>query len=116
MKILIVEDTDSVQYALRLALEFLGHEVVAVAGDGAEALRVYPTAHPDVVMMDVRMPVMDGLTATAKLLAECDPNAKVVIVTGGRSTEKDATTAGACGFVEKPFELDHLDQVIHSVS
>jgi two-component system chemotaxis response regulator CheY len=115
MKVLIVEDTDSVQYALRLALEFLGHEVVACAADGLEALEKYSTAHPDVVMMDVRMPRMDGLTATSKLLKEHDPQAKVIIITGGRSTEVDAQGVGARAFVEKPFELERLDQVIHGL-
>ena len=116
MKALIVEDTDSVQYALRLALEYLGHEVVGIANDGVEVLEKYADAHPDFVMMDVRMPIMDGLTATSKLLRECDPNAKVVIITGGRSTQQDAVNVGARGFVEKPFELDHLGEVIHALS
>ena len=113
MKALIVEDTDSVQYALRLALEFLGHEVVAVANDGQDALQKYDAVRPDFVMMDGRMPNMDGLTATTKLLTEHDPDARVVIVTGGRSTEIDASGVGARAFIEKPFELDYLDSVIH---
>ena len=116
MRALIVEDTDSVQYALRLALEFLGHEVVGVANDGVDALQQYEATRPDFVMMDVKMPLMDGLTATTRLLAEHDPNARVVIITGGRSTEIDASGVGARGFVEKPFELDHLNRIIHQLA
>jgi len=115
MKVLIAEDTDSVCFALRLAMEHLGHEVVATATDGEEALREYERLHPELVIMDVRMPLMDGLTCTAKL-AEQDPKAKVVIITGGRTTEKDAVGAGARGFVEKPFGLDELGRLIHSLA
>ena len=115
MKILIAEDTDSVCFALRLAMEYLGHEVVATASNGEEALAQCQQLHPEVVLMDVRMPRMDGLTCTARL-AEQDPGAKVIIITGGRTTEEDAVGAGAQGFVEKPFGIDELGQMIHSLA
>lgn len=113
MKILIAEDTDSVCFALRMAVEHLGHEVVGTATDGVEALQQYEQFHPEVVLMDVRMPRMDGLTCTSKLAAQ-DPNAKVIIITGGRTTEQDAVDAGAQAFVEKPFGIDELGELIHS--
>ena len=115
MKVMIAEDTDSVRFALRLVMEYLGHEVVGIASDGQEALETYAHVHPEVVLMDVRMPRMDGLTCTS-LLAKQDPNAKVVILTGGRTSEHEAMEAGARGFVEKPFEIDQLDQLIHSLA
>src|SRR6266404_4944549 len=111
MKILIAEDTDSVCFALRMAMEYLGHEVVATATDGEEALQQYDRVHPEVVLMDVRMPLMDGLTCTTKLSRQ-DPNAKVVIITGGRTTQKDAVDAGARALVEKPFGIDELDRIM----
>jgi DNA-binding NarL/FixJ family response regulator len=114
MKVLIAEDTDSVCFALRMAMEYLGHEVVATATDGEDALEKYDRLHPEVVLMDVRMPLMDGLTCTAKLFAH-DPNAKVVIITGGRTTKKDAVSAGARALVEKPFGIDELGDVILSL-
>jgi DNA-binding NarL/FixJ family response regulator len=115
MRVLIAEDTDSVRFALRLAMEYLGHEVVGVASDGQEALEKYHCTQPEIVLMDVRMPRMDGLTCTS-LLAKQDPNAKVVIVTAGRTSEHEAREAGARGFVEKPFEIDQLDRLIHSLA
>ncbi len=115
MKVLIAEDTDSVRFALRLAMEYLGHEVVGLAVDGPEVLEKFRTKHPEIVLMDVRMPGMDGLTCTS-LLAKQDPNVKVVIVTGGRTTESEAREAGARGFVEKPFEISQLRQLIHSLA
>jgi DNA-binding NarL/FixJ family response regulator len=115
MKVLIVEDTESVRFALRLALEYLGHEVVGTAIDGEEALEKCRCMHPELVVMDVRMPRMDGLTCAEKLSKQ-DPNAKVIIVTGGRATESDALRVGARGFVEKPFEIGHLNQLIASLA
>lgn len=111
MRVLIAEDTESVRFALRLAMEYLGHEVVGVACDGEEAISEYQRTHPQVVLMDVRMPLLDGLKCTS-LLAQQDPNARVVIVTGGRTTETVARQAGARCLLEKPFELDHLNEVI----
>ena len=115
MKILIAEDTDSVCFALRLAMEYLGHEVVATVSDGVEALAQYERCQPEVVLMDVRMPRMDGLTCTTRL-ARHNPDAKIIIITGGRTTEEDAVGAGARALVEKPFGIDELNQIIQSVA
>ena len=112
MKILIAEDTDSVRYALRLVLEHLGHEVIGFAIDGEEAIEKCKSMQPELVLMDVRMPIMDGLTCTS-LLAKDNPNAKVVIVTGSRTTENEAREAGASAFVEKPFGVSELNQAIN---
>lgn len=115
MRVLIAEDTDSVRFALRMLMEHLGHQVVGVATDGQDALDKYEHAKPDVVLMDVRMPRMDGLTCTSRL-AQQDPRARIVILTAGRATEADARQAGARAFVEKPFDLHELNAVIHSVA
>jgi CheY-like chemotaxis protein len=111
---MIAEDTDSVQYALRLVMEYLGHEVVDVANDGDEVLAKCENSHPEVVLMDVKMPHMDGLTCTA-LLAKERPETKVVIVTGGRTTADQARAAGASAFVEKPFDVNQLSELMFSL-
>ena len=110
MKILVADDTDSVRFALRMALEYLGHEVVGFATNGEETIKKFETTQPELVVMDVRMPVMDGLTCTS-LLAK-NHQAKVVVVTGGRTTESQAREAGASGFIEKPFDVFDLDRAI----
>lgn len=115
MKVLIVEDTDSVRFAMRLAMEHLGHEVVGSATDGLDALQKYDALRPDIVVMDVRMPRMDGLTCTQTLIKQHDPAAKIVIVTAGRTVQQEAFVAGARAFVEKPFALADLDQAIHKL-
>jgi DNA-binding NarL/FixJ family response regulator len=115
MKVLIAEDTDSVRFALRVAMEHLGHEVVGLATDGHEVLEKYQRTRPEIVLMDVRMPRMDGLTCTS-LLSKQDPNVKIVIVTAGRTTETEARKAGASGFMEKPFEITELNQLINGLA
>jgi CheY-like chemotaxis protein len=115
MKILIADDTDSVSLALRLALEYLGHEVVGMAPDGVEALAQYQAARPDLVVMDVRMPRMDGFRCT-ELIRQADQNARVLMVTGGRTTADQAREAGARGLVEKPFDLAELGDAIAALA
>ena len=112
MRILIADDTDSVRFALRLALEYLGHEVIGFAADGQEAIQKNESMHPELIVMDVRMPRMDGLTCTS-VLSKSDPSVRVVIVTGSRTTESEAREAGARGFLEKPFDVTDLDRAIH---
>jgi len=111
MKVLIADDTDSVRFAMRLVLEHLGHEVIGYATNGQEAIDKCASMHPEIVVMDVRMPRMDGLTCCTKL-SQSSPNSKVVIVTGSRTTETEARQAGARGFVEKPFDVGDLDRAI----
>ena len=111
MKILVADDTDSVRFALRMALEYLGHEVVGFAANGEETIKQFETTQPELVVMDVRMPLMDGLTCTSLLTKT--HQAKVVVVTGGRTTESQAREAGACGFIEKPFDVFDLDRAIN---
>ena len=112
MKVLIADDTDSVRFALRLVLEHLGHEVIGYATNGQDAMDKCASMHPELIVMDVRMPLIDGLTCTT-MLSKSSPNAKVVIVTGSRTTESEARQAGARGFVEKPFDVCELDRAIN---
>lgn len=116
MRVLIVDDSESVRFALRLALEHLGHTVVGMAADGLDALQKYQALRPDAVVMDVRMPRMDGLTATQALLQQYDPHARICIVTAGRTGAHEAFDAGARAFVEKPFALADLDHAFHQLA
>ena len=115
MKVLIGEDTESVRVALRMAMVHLGHEVVGCVVNGREALEQYETTRPEMVLMDVRMPTMDGLTATTALTRR-NPDARVVIVTATRTTKKEAHEAGACGYVAKPFAVAELGDEIQRAS
>lgn len=101
MRILIVDDQAKVRGLLRSLLD--GDDVVFdEAADGAEALARYAVAHSDLVLMDIRMPVMDGLTAT-RALRLLDHDAHVVIVTEYDDVEfrREARDAGSRSFFNK---------------
>jgi DNA-binding NarL/FixJ family response regulator len=117
VKILIVDDDHLVRMGLRAVLASEpGWQVVAEAGDGAAAVAAVRTHTPDVVLMDVRMPGMDGLTATAEITA-ADGAPKVVVLTTFEVDEYVVTAmrAGASGFVLKrvpPAELIEAVRVV----
>ena len=92
-------------------------EVVASASDGVEAVEVASAAHPDVVLMDIRMPRMDGISATARL-RQIDPSIKVIMVTMSNWSEDlmAALAAGASGYLVKDMELDELPRAIRAVA
>ena len=94
-----------------MAVESLGHEVVGTVCNGQQVLEQYGQKHPDLVLMDVLMPEMDGLTCTS-LLAERDPLSRVLIVTGTRYTAEEARQAGAKGYLTKPFALAELGYLL----
>jgi len=89
-----------------------GHQVVEAA-NGREALEQYARHKPDVVLMDITMPEMDGLTAL-KELKKLDPGAKVVMCSalGQQSAVLEAIKSGASDFVVKPFEPERVLQAV----
>jgi DNA-binding NarL/FixJ family response regulator len=93
-----------------------GLEVVAEAANGEEAIEAYERLHPDIVLMDLRMPVMDGLTATRAILAD-DPNARVIVLTtyDGDEDIHRALSAGARGYLLKDMMRTDLLGVIRAV-
>ncbi len=89
-----------------------GYQVVE-ASNGAEAVERYKAEKPDLVLMDITMPVLDGIGALKAIRSE-DENAKVVMVTalGQRSMVLEAIRAGAKDFVVKPFQPDKLMEAV----
>lgn len=117
MKILVVDDDPLVRMGLRVVLASEpGWQVVGEAGDGAGAVAAVREHRPDVVLMDVRMPGVDGITATAEITAADD--APVVVVLTTFEVDADvvaAMRAGASGFVLKrvpPAELIEAVRVV----
>ena len=92
-------------------------DIVGEAGDGQEALEVIASAQPDVVLMDIRMPVMDGLTATAKILERPTPP-RVVMLTTFDLDEAAATAIrqGASGFLLKDADPEFLLSAVRTVA
>lgn len=103
MRVLIAEDEALIRMDLREMLVEEGHEVVAEARDGAEAIERARELKPDVVFLDVKMPHVDGLEA-ARVIGE-EKIAPVVMVTAfsQQSYVEEATAAGAMAYVVKPF-------------
>ncbi|MFW0874243.1 response regulator transcription factor [Rhodococcoides corynebacterioides] len=109
IRVVLVDDQDLVRTGLRMVLEARGVEVVGEAADGRAALEVVRETSPDVVVMDVRMPVMDGVAATRELCRH--PGApKVLILTTFDLDEYafDALRGGASGFLLKDGPVDEL--------
>ena len=112
-RILVVDDEDVMRRSTRRLLEQLGHEVVE-AEDGEVALSHYLAgARPDVVLLDLNMPRMNGEETLQRLFA-LDPSARVVIVSGyvERPVEERLHRVGVAGIVEKPFNVSDLEQAL----
>ncbi|MEC4017963.1 response regulator transcription factor [Streptomyces sp. H27-D2] len=113
---LIVDDQAVIRSELRRLVEPLpAFDVVAEAGDGAEAVAEARTHQPDVVLMDVRMPHVDGIVATAHLMSFTAPP-KVLIMTGFDIDDRvlDALEAGACGFLMKDLSPGQLETAMRT--
>ncbi len=110
--ILIVDDEVSMRRNLSDLLTVNGYEV-AEAGDGAEAIDNVADYHPDLVLLDINLPKLDGISALAKIKA-VRPDLPVIIFTAYGTSERAirAMKAGAYDYVEKPFELDELMLII----
>jgi two-component system chemotaxis response regulator CheY len=107
--VLVVDDS---RFMRNLYAELLSEEpvtIVAEATNGVEGVDHYKEHDPDVVVMNIRMPVRDGIEATEEIVAH-DPNAAVVICSGNRQEEKmkAAVTAGAEDYITKPFQRDQF--------
>jgi len=109
-RIVIVEDNWLTPTVLRAELETHGYEVVGVATTGTEALELCRRESPEVVLMDIRMPEMDGIEVTRLLMAE-GPTC-VVMVTGDSSLSHASEGAGAMGYLVKPFLPDEIGAVV----
>jgi two-component system response regulator MprA len=107
-RVLVVEDDKAVRESLRRSLEFNGYDV-ALAGDGAEALAVIGSAHPDVVLMDVMMPRLNGLEAT-RALRSAGNDVPIIVLTAldAVGDRVDGLDAGADDYLTKPFALPEL--------
>jgi DNA-binding NarL/FixJ family response regulator len=103
LRVLVADDQELIRAGFRLILEAAGFVVVGEAADGAEALALAATHRPDVVLMDIRMPVLDGLAATRQLTAAGPGAPKVVILTTFDLDDYvyEALRSGASGFLLK---------------
>ncbi len=112
--VLIVEDSDDARYFMRLALEQLGYLIVE-AENGARAVEVAESERPDIILMDLSLPIMDGLAATEKIRASPGlQGIPIVAVTAHQETDfrAGARAAGFDAYVTKPIDIDFLSELI----
>ena len=116
-RLLLVDDHKLLREGLRRAVEDAGFDVVGEAGDGEEAVRLAVELHPDLVLMDVTMPVLDGIEATRRL-RQSVPEARVVILTmhGEEETVDRALRAGAVAYLLKDCSIDQVADTLWAVA
>ncbi len=115
-KILIVDDSRTSRRILRSILEEDGHVIVGEATNGQEGFEQYMSLKPDIVTMDITMPVMTGVEALKKII-EADSNAKVVMVSaaGQQHNMLEAVQSGAADFISKPFDVDAIKNMVKKI-
>ncbi|MFP8954611.1 response regulator (plasmid) [Natrialbaceae archaeon A-arb3/5] len=115
VNVLIVDNSEVMRSVLRKAISEEFH-VVSEAEDGAEAIEVAETHELDVIIMDIVMPGVDGIEATATI-KEMHPDVKVIFCTSVTQQErmKPAIEAGADGYIKKPFENSTIQDAVYDV-
>lgn len=115
-KILLVDDAAFMRKVIKENLSKAGYTELFEAVDGADAVVKYDEVHPDLVIMDITMPNMDGLEALQAIRGK-DPNANIVMCSamGQESMVMDAVRFGAKDFIVKPFKSDRVIKTVTSI-
>ncbi len=108
LKVVVADDEALMRTILRARLEKLGHQVVAEAENGEQAVEAVRTNRPDVVILDIRMPEMDGIEAARRITSESPCAILFLTAFGDQVLVEQATEAGAFGYLMKPFRKEDL--------
>ena len=112
--VLIVEDSDDARYFMRLSLEQLGFRVIE-ADNGAKGVEMAQLDSPDIILMDLSLPILDGLAATQKIRAINGlDSVPIIAVTAHQEIDfrSEAKAAGFDAYVTKPIDIDFLGELI----
>ena len=114
--ILIVDDAKFMRLTLAAILKKGNHQIIGEAESGIEAIELYEAHKPDLVTMDVTMPLMNGIEAT-RLIKSKHPNAKIIMCSamGQQKVVRESIEAGAKDFIIKPFEENRVIDAIQRV-
>ena len=112
-KFLIGDDSILARKQLKDILSSFGAVSFIEAANGQEAIDSFKTESPDMVFLDIVMPVKDGITAVSEIM-QADPNATIIMVSsvGTQSLLKMALEAGACDFIQKPLNAEQLHTIL----
>ena len=112
--ILIVDDSEVIRMQLSDIIETTEHKVIGVASNGEMGFKLYQKLKPDLVTMDITMPVVSGLEGL-KLIREYDTNAKVIMITamGQKQIILETVKNGAKDYIIKPFQRDRVVETIN---
>jgi two-component system chemotaxis response regulator CheY len=113
MRVLVADDQRSVGTSLAELVAECNHEVVQVVGSGLEAIQAYARHHPDLVVMDYRMPRLNGATACRLILSK-NPSARIILISAW-SVGEHLRDIGAVSILEKPVTLDRLRAELQSL-
>jgi DNA-binding NarL/FixJ family response regulator len=114
IRVLLADDTPEIRRLLRVNLELDGRfEIVGEAADGAEAVALSQSLHPDVVVLDLAMPVMDGLQA-APMIRQYSPSSRILVLSGFDHSRMEARAReqGAHGYLEKGTAFGRITDVL----
>lgn len=116
-KVLIVDDAAFMRLSLKNILEKNGYIVVGEAGNGIDGIDQYKSLQPDLVTMDITMPIKDGIAAL-KEIREFDAQAKIVMISamGQESMVREAVINGARTFIVKPFKEDFVIETLAKIA
>ena len=110
-RLLVIDDDASIREMLEMVLDSEGYEVLT-APHGAAAVKLLGQTRPDVILLDMKMPVMDGWEFMAWYRRLPDPKVPVVVLTAAQDDARRADEVGADAYVAKPFAIDELLRVL----
>jgi len=114
--VLIVDDALFMRVAVGNMFREMGFEIVGEASNGREAIELYNKLKPDLVTMDITMPIMSGIDAVKEILHEhSDANIIMMTALGQQRIIVEAIEAGAKDFITKPFEQNQLKTVVNNI-
>ena len=115
-RVMVCDDAAFMRMMIKDILVKNGYEIAAEAENGLKAVEKYPDAKPDLVLMDITMPEVDGIEAVRRIKA-LDPNANVIMCSamGQQAMVIEAIQAGAKDFIVKPFQADRVLEAVRKV-
>jgi two-component system chemotaxis response regulator CheY len=116
IKLMIVDDSNTIRRRIERLVNLNDVSVVATAGNGLEAVRMFKKHRPDAVTMDITMPHMDGIQCVEALLRlRADTRILVISALADKATALEAIKKGANGFLCKPFNEDELNEALQEL-